>query len=1852
MRLGPARTRAVNVFAWAATAVVGLALLQAVEATGAPVGARGACTIVGTPGPDVLVGTRGRDVICGFGGDDRLIGNGGDDVLRGGDGDDVLIGGAGNDVLWGGAGDDVLRGGDGDDLLRGGGGDDILYGERGDDGLRGGFGDDRIFGGPGRDRLFGKGGNDRLAGGPGRDRLSCGPGDDTTVGTRGDVVAKDCRPGRPRKPPTPPTPPNPPVVPSAPVAVADTVSATEDTVLELPVSGSGSPAANDTDADGDPLSVTAVSAATGGTVAIVGTTIRFTPDADLCGPAAGGFDYTVSDGTGRTATGRVTVDIDCVDDDPVAQDDDATVVEDVAATALDVLANDGDADGDALEIDSVTQPAHGTVVVTGAGSGLTYAPDADYCNTPPGTTLDTFTYTLTPGGSTATVSVTVTCVDDAPVAVDDAAGVEEDSGATPVDVLANDTDVDGGPLTIASATQPAHGTVVITGGGSGLTYEPDADYCNDQPGAAADTFDYALNGGSTATVTMTVECVDDPPVAVDDAASVEEDSGATAVDVLDNDLPGDGVLVVGSVTQPVHGTVVITGGGSGLTYEPDADYCNAPPGTALATFTYTLASGGAPATVAVTVTCVDDPPVAADDSATVEEDAAATAIDVLANDVDVEGDAISITSVTQPVNGAVVVTGGGTGLTYQPAADFCTTNPGGTPDTFTYTIDGGSTATVFVTVTCVNDLAVARDDDMTVDEDVLAVLGVLANDTEGDEPLRVTAVTQPAHGTVAIRPDGLGVSYLGAADYCNTPPGTALDTFTYTVTGGDTAEVRVTVRCVNDAPAAADVTFDGTRSAVGNTTLVVDAPGDGAPGVSGPHKSVTGDLLAGATDVEGATLAVVPGTITTTLGGSVTLQADGDFVYLPPAGCSGTSDSFDYRVTDQHASDPQTGEGTVTLARAECVWYVSNDAPGDAGTAAAPFDTLARAQNASGAGHTIYVFSGDGTTTGYSAGITLKSGQRLLGELVDLQVGGTVLAPGVPDARPLLSATGTDVVTLATGNVVAGLQIDPSGAGSAIAGGAGVNGGTLRNLRLLDLGTAGTQPMLELVGTTGSFAVSDLVVGNEAAQGTTSGSVGVLLSSAGTVVFDAQSTIRIATAGARALSVTSTGLGASQFDRISVQGSVSGGIELVSTTGTPSFDELGVHTSGGSAPAFRLQGAPGVTLAGDGYRDVQASGGPAVEVSASAGSTLAFNEAWSSGSTGRGIWLAGLGTGTFSASGGAIDGHTGTAFDVDGGSGNITYGGQIGDGTGSSVRVTARTGGTVTLGSITDGSDAGGGVSVTGNTGGTTVLGGGTTLVTGASDAIAFTNSDGHTLRIPDAPLTVTTTTGDGIEATNSGTLVVTGSQNTLTSAGGRALVVTNTDIGAGGLTFRRITATGGPNGIVLSGTGTSGSLQVTGDGGTCTAASTAGCSGGVVSGTTGGDDAGTTPVGTGVVLHDTQAPSLTRMWIHDHSNYGIRGLAVRGLALTDSVVNGANGDSEVTDEASIALSNLSGSASITRTHVGGGFEDNLRVRNTTGSLDRLTLDTVTFATSGNRPSNDALALESETGAADFKVTVTGATIPAAGGDLLQFSHNGSGKGDLQVTDSTLSNSHPAVTTGGGGVSLFQGGSAGGTTMSLTGNSFRGAVGTGVLIGKGNGPSRQLGTFGANTIGVSGAPNSGSVEGSALKLQLLGGGSMAWTVDGNQIRGYNNHGIEVQAGGGGVASGGILNTVVTGNVIAEPGTAPGSAGLLKQAIHYNVGTFAGDTFDVCAAIAINDLASGGADTTPPSGTFYDVRLRQRQLTTVRLPGYGGAANDDAAVQAYVAAQNPTGGPTVSTTQSVASGGSGFRGTTCTAVPAP
>jgi hypothetical protein len=819
-----------------------------------------ACTIVGTSGDDILLGGPGRDVICGRGGSDRIDGRGGDDVLRGGPGADVLRGGRGADAIMGGAGSDGLTGGSGDDTLSGGAGNDALAGASGDDVLRGGDGNDVLEGGVGDDSL-------QALDGPGfRDLLSCGAGtNDSAVADDADQVDADCESNSQN---------------AAPVAVDDHVTTTEDTRVDVPLSGAGSPLANDTDADGDAITVTGVSGAVGGTVAIVAGTIRFTPTANLCGATAGRFDYTVSDGRGGTDTGRVTVQITCVDDLPVAADDSGMVPEDGGATSLTVLANDSDPDGDPLQIGAITNPpSHGTVLITGGGTGLTYQPSADFCGP------DSFTYALTPGGSEATVSLLVVCSDDAPVAVDDDATLTEDAAATAIPVLANDTDIDGGPKTISSATDPAHGTVVLTGGttgaNTGLTYHPTADYCG------PDSFTYTLNGGSLGHVAVTITCVDDLPTAADDTATVDEDSGTTAVDVLSNDAdPDGGAKKVVDVSDPAGGSAAITNGGDDLSYTPDGDFCGSD------SFTYTV-TGGSIGHVAVTVNCVNDAPLnqvpagpvnTLQDTAVSIDGISVSDVDAGSDDVQVElsvdhgtltldesvtggadaldvaGNGTSVVAVTatlDQINATLAATGG---LVYQGDAGYAG------PDTLTIVTDdlghngaGGAltdTDTLAITLSPPNAAPVAAGKTPTTAEETPKTITLTATDGDGDA--LTFDVGDPGHGTLgtvgAVTCDGLTPSSC-SADVVYTPDANyaGLDAFTYTANDGTTdsapASVDITVTPVNDAPTIDDTeatalpyTENDPATPITATTTVSD--GDSANFDTG---TLTVDYLTGGT---------------------------------------------------------------------------------------------------------------------------------------------------------------------------------------------------------------------------------------------------------------------------------------------------------------------------------------------------------------------------------------------------------------------------------------------------------------------------------------------------------------------------------------------------------------------------------------------------------------------------------------------------------------------------------------------------------------------------------------------------------------------------------------------------------------------------------------------------------------------------------------------------------------------------------------------------------------------------------------------------------------------------------------------
>ena len=565
-----------------------------------------------------------------------------------------------------------------------------------------------------------------------------------------------------------------------PVATPDTAAVDEgDTLsIEVPVLLD-----NDTDAEDDTLTITVVGSAINGNVSLDGTTITYEHDGSET--AAGSFAYIASDGT-DTATAMVTVTVTPVNDPPVAVGDSVTVDEGgtLSIEASVLLDNDADAEDDTLTITVVGDAVNGTVSLD--GTTVVYEHDGSE------TAAGSFTYTVSDGTDTATamVTVTVTPVNDPPVAVGDSVTVDE-GGTLSIEaplLLDNDADAEDDTLTITVVGDAVNGTVSLDG--TTVVYEHDGSE------TTAGSFTYTVTDGTdtdTATVEVTVTPVNDPPVATPDTAAVDEGDTLSigAPVLLDNDTDAeDDTLTITVVGDAVNGTVSLDG--TTVVYEHDGSE------TAAGSFAYTASDGTDTATemVAVTVTPVNDPPVAVGDSVTVDEgDTLSIGAPVLLdNDTDAEDDTLTITAVGDAVNGTVSLDG--TTVVYEH--DGSETAAG----SFTYTVSDGSdtaTAMVTVTVTPVNDPPIAVPDTAAVNEgDTVSMEAsvLLDNETDAeDDTLTITAVGDAVNGTVSL--DGTTVVYEHDGSE------TAAGSFTYTVSDGSdtaTAMVTVTVTPVNDLP--------------------------------------------------------------------------------------------------------------------------------------------------------------------------------------------------------------------------------------------------------------------------------------------------------------------------------------------------------------------------------------------------------------------------------------------------------------------------------------------------------------------------------------------------------------------------------------------------------------------------------------------------------------------------------------------------------------------------------------------------------------------------------------------------------------------------------------------------------------------------------------------------------------------------------------------------------------------------------------------------------------------------------------------------------------------------------------------
>ena len=683
-----------------------------------------------------------------------------------------------------------------------------------------------------------------------------------------------------------------------PIAVDDTFEGDEDTTI------SGDLLLNDSDVNADGLVINTVpvnSPANGLLTINANGTFSYIPNADFFGTDI--FTYEVCDDSDpiQCVEADVTITINPVNDAPVASGETLNTSEDTPVNG-DLSDNVSDLEGDGFSFAVVagTEPdpiTEGTLVVNPNGT-YTFTPADNFSGT------ITFDYEVCDDGnpaqcSTASVVITVTSTNDAPLAVNDNVGTGVDVPVI-INVLNNDSDPEGAALQVGSVvTPPTNGSFVINANGT-ITYTPNVGF------EGLDTFDYEVCDGdpllseticSVATVTVNVTNDDLPPVAENDEFEGIEDSDISG-NLLANDYDGNGdALVINTVpiTNTTNGTLTINPNGT-FTYVPKANFSGTD------AFTYEVCDNSAPvqceqATVMLTILPINDQPVATDENLTTNEEMIVSG-DLADNVSDLEGDALTFAVVggTAPISeeGTLSFNSNGS-YTFTPAPDFSGTV------TFDYSVcDNGTparcaTATVTIIVNPVNDSPNVTEAVVILDEDseLNGSLVDNASDPDGDALIfTVVDGTQPdpTEGVLVLNPDG---------------------TFTFTPTDNFNGTVTFTYQVCDDA--------DPSLCGQSTVTIVVDAVND-APDVmtetftTNEDVPASGDLSVNATDIEGdeLTFSLVTGTEPNpTTEGIVVINPNGTFTFTPVMGFSGII-TFDYQVCDD-GNPVQCATETVTL---------------------------------------------------------------------------------------------------------------------------------------------------------------------------------------------------------------------------------------------------------------------------------------------------------------------------------------------------------------------------------------------------------------------------------------------------------------------------------------------------------------------------------------------------------------------------------------------------------------------------------------------------------------------------------------------------------------------------------------------------------------------------------------------------------------------------------------------------------------------------------------------------------------------------------------------------------------------------
>ena len=1341
------------------------------------------------------------------------------------------------------------------------------------------------------------------------------------------------------------------------------------------------------------------------------------------------------DSDGGSATDIIAVFASLTDDDaafrmdiaevenqaPTANDDAFTTDEDTSLTTGSVLANDSDPDGDTLGVqDFDATGTTGSLTSNGDGT-FEYDPDGQFEALGAGETdTDSFSYTVTDGTltDTATVTITVNGVNDAPEALADSFATEEDTQllVPAPGVLQNDTDVEGDALTAVLDTDVSDGTLVLNADGS-FTYDPDLDF------NGTDSFTYTASDGAdestVVTVTINVGPLNDGPEAVDDLYATDEDTVLNVAEpgvlLNDTDPESDPLDVTAFDATSAQGADVTVNADGSFSYDPG----NA---TALQsldagdmvndTFNYTISDGTDTdsATVTIEVTGIDDAATAADDTATVAEDSGPNTIDVLANDDDPDGGSNTVSSVTQPANGTVVITNAGADLSYEPDPNYC--NDGGSPDGFTYTLSpGGDTASVAVTVTCVNDPPTASNDAFLSDDsnpgtstdrnaigNTTLKIGIAAgsgpervlpgslldNDADPVEGDTITLVAvQGAGGNVgnsAATDQGGSVSVAADGTFTYQPPVgfTGNDTFSYTISDGSaTAMAMVTIQVAemvwyvdSSASGSADT---GTSinpfvdlSDINGDNTNVDAPGDTLFLYQGNSDGTFANAYTGGIELQDNQQLIGE------LGG---LSIDGTFL-VPPGPAYAD-------ITHNSGSDAPFDAG-VTLANnvyVEGIATVNTDGPGFLANNVGGFSVTSPLVRSTAPGST----GSDGIKlNGINAPATFGGQPSILNAAAQgLVINGSSAALFFGD----LSVQNSLGAGIQLGQTFANTGAITFGAGSDVSGSGGP--GLIVRKGDADVFYGGT------IGANGSNGFSAVVIG-----GRTGGTVTVagditdtgggidigpvLANSGGTFVFNGM--LDLDTGADTAITINSSSATETRFN---------GGLDIDTTTGA------GISTNSGG------------TLSFGGSNSIATTTGTAVSlVNTLIGASGFTLDTVSVNGAADGIRLTNAGAGSFTASTGNLANVTSRGVDISGGSGDVTINAPISTtSTGRSVEVTTHTGGTVDFNGFIDDNGLG----------------------------IRAENNFGAVLRF-DGGMDIDTAGGvteEGFQATGGGTVHVTGINDVNTSVGtGTAVNIANTTIGSDDVTFRNVSANGSANGIILNNTGSSGGFEVTGMGSTDE-------SGGVIDDTTGdavvlvnvddvtlrnmrlgeattaqGDmpDSNTAINGDAIDISNSANLTFSNLRISDTSGDGIKGSGVTNLALSNSEIFnvGLDAGSDETafdfgDTTGGTDNNLLGTVTITNTVFDGMQEFGIYVYNDTGSLD---LEITGSRFSNQRTNNAEAGILVETdGTASMDVLVTGTTCDVLEGASCVFAQALDGVLNLVATNNTAQN--------GGSVSNF-----------------------------------------------------------------------------------------------------------------------------------------------------------------------------------------------------------------------------------------